>query len=201
MTGTVTQEIDRKAGRYRVTMNGKGIGISTGTEATGLIQDGRFKPLESRSFHVIRGRSNTSVTTYDYARQRAELHAVAYTLLLSRRRQIDDAIALPQDRPVDDLVSAALNFAAGTLDREADGTYYTSVMRRKRAENEGTDDVAPDGYRAELVPLRFRPAQAEAITSCRMALSRTVAACRGPLLSRRPATAKPTSKTASSASK
>jgi hypothetical protein len=158
MTGTVTQEIDRKAGRYRVTMNGKGIGISTGTEATGLIQDGRFKPLESRSFHVIRGRSNTSVTTYDYARQRAELHAVAYTLLLSRRRQIDDAIALPQDRPVDDLVSAALNFAAGTLDREADGTYYTSVMRRKRAENEGTDDVAPDGYRAELVPLRFRPA-------------------------------------------
>jgi hypothetical protein len=158
MTGTVTQEIDRKTGRYRVTMDGKGIGISTGTEATGLIRDGRFKPLESRSFHVIRGRSNTSVTTYDYARQRAELHAVAYTLLLSRRRQIDDAIALPQDRPVDDLVSAALNFAAGTLDREADGTYYTSVMRRKRAENEGTDDVAPDGYRAELVPLRFRPA-------------------------------------------
>jgi hypothetical protein len=157
MTGTVTQEIDRKAGRYRVTMDGKGIGISTGTEATGLIRDGRFKPLESRSFHVIRGRSNTSVTTYDYARRRAELHAVVYTLLLSRRRQIDDAIALPQDRPVDDLVSAALNFAAGTLDREADGTYYTSVMRRKRAENEGTDDVAPDGYRAELVPLRFRP--------------------------------------------
>jgi len=157
MTGTVTQEIDRRAGRYRVTMDGKGIGISTGTEATGLIQDGRFKPLESRSFHVLRGRQNTSVTTYDYARHRAELHAVAYTLLLSRRRQIDDAIGLPEDRPVDDLVSAALNFAAGTLEREADGTYYTSVVRRKRSDDEGTDDVSPDGYRAELVPLRFRP--------------------------------------------
>src|SRR4026209_667720 len=85
MTGTVPQETARKVSRYRVTMNGKGVGISTGTEATGLIQDGRFKPLESRSFHVIRGRSNTSVTTYDYARQRAELHAAAYPLLLSRR--------------------------------------------------------------------------------------------------------------------
>jgi hypothetical protein len=157
MKGTVTQEIDRKTGRYRVTMDGTGIGISTGTEATGLIEGGRFRPLESRSFHVIRGRQNTSVTTYDYARHRAELHAVAYTLLLNRRRQIDDGIMLPPDRPVDDLVSAALNFAGGTLDREADGTYYTSVVRRKRADNEGTDDVSPEGYRAELVPLRFRP--------------------------------------------
>ena len=157
LTGTVTQEIDRKAGRYRVTMDGKGTAISTRTEATGLIQEGRFKPLESRSLHVFRGRQNTSVTTYDYGRQRAELHAVAHTLLLGRRRQIDDAIALPQERPVDDLVSAALNFAANTLDHDTDGTYHTWILRRARAENEGPDDVSPDGYRAELVPLRFRP--------------------------------------------
>jgi hypothetical protein len=157
LTGTVTQEIDRGAGRYRVTMEGRGTAISTRTEATGRIQDGRFKPLESRSLHLFRGRQNTSATTYDYGRQRAELHAVAYTLLLGRRRQIDDAIALPPDRPVDDLISAAMNFAANTLDRDADGTYYTWVVRRARAENEGPDDVSPDGYRAELVPLRFRP--------------------------------------------
>jgi hypothetical protein len=31
------------------------------------------------------------------------------------------------------------------------------VVRRARSENEGPDDVSPDGYRAELVPLRFRP--------------------------------------------
>ena len=158
LTGTVTQEIDRRAGRYRVTMDGSGTAITTRTEATGLIRDGRFKPLESRSLHVFRGRHNTAVTSYDYGRQRAELHAVAHTLLLGRRRQIDDAIALPPDRPVDDLVSAALNFAARTLDHEADGTYYTWVLRRARAENEGPDEVAPDGYRVELVPLRFRPA-------------------------------------------
>ena len=157
LTGTVTQEVDRRAGRYRVTMEGKGTAISTRTEATGLVTDGRFKPLESRSVHMFRGRENTSVIIYDYDRQRAEFHAVAHTLLLGRRRQIDDTIALPQGRQVDDLISAELNFAADTLDREADGTYHTWVIRRARAENEGPDDVSPDGYRAELVPLRFRP--------------------------------------------
>jgi hypothetical protein len=30
------------------------------------------------------------------------------------------------------------------------------VVRRAKAENEGPDDVSPSGYRAELVPLRFR---------------------------------------------
>jgi hypothetical protein len=33
-------------------------------------------------------------------------------------------------------------------------------MRRARVDNEGPDDVSPDGYRAELVPLRFRPTPA-----------------------------------------
>ncbi len=157
LSGTVVNEIDRRAGRYRVTMDGKGTAISTRTEATGLIQDGRFKPLESRSVHLFRGRQNTVATTYDYDRQRAEIHGVTHTLLLGRRRQVDDVLALPPGRHVDDLISSQLNFAAGTLDRDADGTYHTWVVRRARADNEGPDDVSPDGYRAELVPLRFRP--------------------------------------------
>jgi hypothetical protein len=157
LTGTVTQEVDRRAGRYRVTMQGEGAGISTKTEAIGVIQDGRFKPVESRSVHVFRGRRNTSALTYDYDQRRVELHGVSHTLLLGRRRQVDDVIALPAGRPVDDLISAELNFAANSLDRDADGTYHTWVVRRSRADNEGPDDVSPDGYRAELVPLRFRP--------------------------------------------
>ena len=157
LTGTVVQEIDRRAGRYRVTMEGKGTAISTKTEASGIIREGRFKPLETRSVHLFRGRQNTMATTYDYDRQRAELHAVTHTLLLGRRRQVDDTLALPPGRHVDDLISAELNFAANTLDREADGTYHTWVVRRARAENEGPDEVSADGYRAELVPLRFRP--------------------------------------------
>ena len=125
LTGTVAQEIDRRAGRYRVTMEGQGPGFSTRTEATGVIREGRFKPLESRSVHVFRGRQNTSTTTYDYDRQRVELHGVSHTLLLGRRRQVDDTMALPAGRQVDDLISAQLNFAGNSLDRDSDGTYHT----------------------------------------------------------------------------
>jgi hypothetical protein len=157
LSGNVVQEIDRGAGRYRVTMDGKGTAVSTRTEATGIICDGRFMPLETRSMHLFRGRHNTVATTYDYERQRVELHAVTHTLLLGRRRQVDDTVALPAGRHVDDLISAQLNFAANTLDRASDGTYSTWVLRRARPDNEGPDDVSPDGYRAELVPLRFRP--------------------------------------------
>ncbi|MEX2224698.1 MAG: hypothetical protein WEG40_23190 [Candidatus Rokuibacteriota bacterium] len=157
LTGTVVQEIDRRAGKYRVVMEGQGTAISTKTEATGLIRDGRFKPAETRAVHHFRGRQNTSVTTYDHARQQAEIHAVTHTLLLGRRRQIDDVVALPPGRHVDDLISTGLNFAGDTLEHDADGTYHTWVIRRARAENEAPDEVSPGGYRAELVPLRFRP--------------------------------------------
>jgi hypothetical protein len=157
VTGTVVQEIDRRAGKYRVTMEGQGTGLSTRTEASGVIRDGRFKPIETRAVHHFRNRQNTSTTTYDHTRQRAEIHAVTHTLLLGRRRQIDDILAIPPGRHVDDLISAGLNFADNTLEHEADGTYHTWVVRRARADNEGPDDVSPGGYRAELVPLRFRP--------------------------------------------
>src|SRR5712691_3612456 len=53
LTGTVVQEVDRRAGRYRVTMEGKGTATTTKTEATGVIRDGRFKPVESRSVHTF----------------------------------------------------------------------------------------------------------------------------------------------------
>ena len=157
LSGTAVQEIDRRAGKYRMTMEGQGIGISTRTEASGIIREGRFKPVETKAVHHFRNRQNTSTTSYDYTRQRAEIHAVTHTLLLGRRRQVDDVLAIPPGTHVDDLISAELNFADNKLDRDPDGTYYTWVVRRARADNEGPDDVSPDSYRAELVPLRFRP--------------------------------------------
>jgi len=157
LSGTAVLEIDRRAGKYRVVMEGKGTAISTRTEAIGIIRRGRFMPVETRAVHLLRGRENTATTTYDYERQRAEVHAVTHTLLLGRRRQIDDILVLPPGRPVDDLISTQLNFASRTLEHDADGTYHTWVVRRARAENEGPDDVSPSGYRAELAPLRFRP--------------------------------------------
>lgn len=157
LSGTVVQEIDRRGGKYKVTMEGQGPAITTRTEATGIIRDGRFKPLETRAVHHFRGRQSTSVTTYDYAAQRVELHAVSHTLLLGRRRQVDGILALPPGRHVDDLISAELNFADNTLEHDADGTYHTWVVRRARPKNEGPDDVLAGSYHPELVPLRFRP--------------------------------------------
>ena len=59
LSGTAVQEIDRRAGKYRVTMDGQGTGISTRTEATGIIRNGRFKPVETKASIHFRNRENT----------------------------------------------------------------------------------------------------------------------------------------------
>ena len=64
--GTIAEEIDAAAGRYRVTLTGAGTGVSTRTTGQGIIQDGRFKPAELESVHVVRGRENRTSLKYDY---------------------------------------------------------------------------------------------------------------------------------------
>ncbi len=140
LKGTVVKEVDRTAGRYRVTMIGEGNSISVHTEASGIIRQTRFMPVETHSHSTIRGRE----------------HSVMHTFFLGRRRQVDVTLKLPADRRVDDLLSAELNFAANVLEQEPDGTYRTFIVRRARPENEAPDDVSASGYRAELVPLRFQ---------------------------------------------
>src|SRR5260370_7540310 len=44
LTGNVVQEIDRRAGRSRVTMDGKGTAISTRTQAPAAHPQGPFHP-------------------------------------------------------------------------------------------------------------------------------------------------------------
>jgi hypothetical protein len=155
LSGTIVQEVDRAGGRYRVTVNGKGFGITAGTESVGVIRDGRFMPTETRGFHVVRGRENRVALNYDYEHGFVEYHSLTYTLLLGRRRQADDVVRLAPGQRVDDLISAELNFAADRLDREPDGAYRLTVVRRARPEDEGPDDVSPSGYHAELATVRF----------------------------------------------
>ena len=156
VTGTVTEEIDRASGRYRTVLTGEGSGVTAHTEASGVIREGRFVPVETHSRSTVRGREGTLNLLYDYDRGTVEYHSVGHTFFLGRRRQVDDTLKLPVGQRVDDLLSAELNLAANKLDQDADGTYRTLIVRRSRAENEGPDDVSPSGYRAELVPLRFR---------------------------------------------
>jgi hypothetical protein len=106
----------------------------------------------------VRGRESWVALSYDYDRRLVEYHVVSYTLLLGRRRQVDDLVRLAPGQHVDDLISAELNFAENTLDTDPDGTVRMTVVRRARPANEGPDDVSPGGYRAELATFRFRPA-------------------------------------------
>jgi hypothetical protein len=156
LRGTVIREIDAAAGRYRVSMTGEGDKISLNTLASGIIRHGRYLPVELHSSSTIRGRESKLELRYDHDRGTVEYHSVSHTFFLGRRRLVDDVLKLPTDRAVDDVISAELNFAANTLDREPDGTYRTYIVRRARPDNEGPDDVSPSGYRAELVPLRFQ---------------------------------------------
>ncbi|HKO89589.1 MAG TPA: hypothetical protein VJU61_00460 [Polyangiaceae bacterium] len=156
VTGTVVEEIDHAAGRYRVVLTGEGSSVTHRTESLGMIRNGRFLPTASWSTGTIRGRENRHSTRYDYERGTIEYHSLGHTLILGRVRQVNDVLKLPTGQPVDDLASATLNFAEGQLEADAEGYYRTVVVRRAKAENEGPDDVSPSGYRAELVPLRFR---------------------------------------------
>jgi hypothetical protein len=158
LAGTVTQEIDRAAGRYRVTINGKGPGVTAGSESTGIIRGGRLMPTETRTSHIIRGHENRLALNYDYDRGLVEYHALGYTFLLGRRRQVDDLVRLVPGQHVDDLISAELNFAANALDRDPDGAFRITVVRRARQADEGPDDVSPGGYHAELATVRFHAA-------------------------------------------
>jgi len=154
--GTIVSEIDQMAGRYRVSMDGKGDNITLHTEAKGVILQGRYTPVEVHTQNTIRERENRLDLVYDHDRGMVEYHSITHTFFLGRRRQVDDRLKLPTDRRVDDLLSAELNFAANALEQEPDGTYRTFIVRRARPENEGPDDVSASGYRAELVPLRFQ---------------------------------------------
>ena len=158
LAASVTVEIDRLAGRFQVAIRGTGPGATARTESTGIIREGRFMPIETRSLHTVRGRENRLVLSYDYERGLVSYHVVAHTFLRGRRWYVDDVIQLAPGQHVDDLISAALNFAVGALDVDSDGAFRITVVRRARSANEGLDDVSPTGYRAELTTVRFRAA-------------------------------------------
>ena len=153
--GTLTERIDRTAGRYTVTLTGEGSGATHRTESTGLRQNGRWAPLESHSMFDVKGRASRTDIVYDWTRRTIAYRARGETFFLRRLRVVDDVVAVPGGVHVDDTVSAAMNFADGSWAAEADGTLATHVVRRKRPDDEGPDDVR-SAYRAELVPLILR---------------------------------------------
>lgn len=159
VTGSVVEEIDHGVGRYRVVLMGEGTGITYRSESIGMIRSGRFLPMAAWGSGTVRGREHRSSTKYDHEHGTIEVHWFGHTLILGRVRQVDDVLKMPAGQSIDDLASAILNFAAGQLEADAQGYHRTVVVRRAKADNEGPDEVSASGYRAELVPLRFRAAR------------------------------------------
>lgn len=155
LRGDVQESVDRVAGRYDVRVDGRGDGIASRIESTGEWRERRWRPLRSASWFQVLGRESRVQVTYDYARRLVEYHARGETFLMRRLRIVDDVVALPVGASIDDAVSASLNFRDGHWVPGADGQLHTLVVRRRRSENEGPDDVAQT-YRAEIVPLDLK---------------------------------------------
>ena len=56
---------------------------------------------------------------------------------------------------LDDAISSLLNHADGLWPPDADGLHRTHIVRRRRKESEGPDDVDPNA-RAELAPFELK---------------------------------------------
>ena len=151
LKGTLDEVVDRVAGRYDVTISGEGGRIANRIDCHGVLRDGRWAPVRSSSWFQVVGRESRTSLAYDHAARTAEYHFRGETFLLRRVRVADDVLSLPA-APVDDAVSAILNYADGRWAPEPDGSFRTRVIRRRRPANEGPDDVDKH-YRAELVPL------------------------------------------------
>jgi hypothetical protein len=154
LKGRIEERIDRASGEYRVVAAGAGSGIANRFDSTGVLRNGRWTPVQSRSWFDIRGRQSRTEIAYDWQGRKIEYHAHGETFFLRRLRIVDDVLPIADGTHVDDVMSATLNYADGLWRVDPDGTRRTLVVRRRRDENEGPDDVA-GSYRAELVPFEL----------------------------------------------
>ena len=151
LKGTIEERIDRAVGNYHVVISGAGTSIANRVESWGTRRGARWAPTRSISSFTVRERVSRTEIDYDYVRRSISFRARAETFFLRRLRTVDDVVSIPADTHVDDVVSATLNYADG-LWLHRDGILRTFVVRRRRAADEGPDDIAPS-YRAELAAL------------------------------------------------
>ncbi len=160
LDGALDERVDRAGGRYEVVAEGQGSGIRNRLESRGVMRGGRWSPVHSSSLVDVNGRVSRTEIHYDYDALRVAYHFRGETFFLRRLRVVDDVLPLPEAVHVDDAISAIFNYADDRWPAQADGSFETQVVRRKRQEQEGPDDVANE-YRAEMVPFVLRLDAAE----------------------------------------
>jgi len=158
MTGNIDEQVDRAAGRYTVTMVGQGAGVANRIESNGVLRGGRWAPVRGTASFDVRGRQSRSDIAYDYDRRRVEYHFRGETFFRRRLRVVDDVVPIPDGVHLDDVVSATLNYEDKRWPAAADGSLHTHIVRRKRRDDEGPDDVS-SSYQAELAPFTLRVSQ------------------------------------------
>lgn len=156
LDGIISEQLDRTSGRYEVTIVGQGAGLANRISSTGVLRAGRWTPLRGASWFVVAGRESRTEITYDHAARSVEYHARGETFFLRRLRIVDDLLAVPEGMHVDDVVSAMLNYADGRWPARPGGAFESHVVRRRRGDREGVDDVETT-YRAELVRFVLTP--------------------------------------------
>jgi hypothetical protein len=154
LDGAYDERVDAAAGRYEITAAGKGSSIANRIESAGVLRDGRWTPVRGSTWFEIHERVSQTTLAYDHEQRRVEYHARGETFFLRRLRVVDDVVTLPEGLHVDDAMSALLNYREGRWTPDAEGRLRTHVVRRRRAEDEGPDDVAR-AYRGEVVPLEL----------------------------------------------
>jgi hypothetical protein len=154
LDGAFEERIDRAAGRYEIRGTGQGSGIANRIESRGVLRNGRWTPVQGVSWFEIHDRVSQTQLTYDHDRRRVDYHAYGETFFMRRLRVVDDVVSIPDGVHVDDALSAALNYREGRWTPDADGRLRTYIVRRRRSEDEGPDDVAR-AYRGEIVPLEL----------------------------------------------
>lgn len=155
LQGNIEESVDRATGEYRIVAKGTGPGIANRVDSRGILRDGRWTPVRSQSWFDVRGRQSRTEIAYHWAERQIEYHARGETFFLRRVRVVDDVVPVSDGVHIDDVMSATLNYADGRWPLQAGGGYRTLVVRRRRADNEGPDDVA-SSYRAEVVPLELK---------------------------------------------
>lgn len=153
--GRIEETIDPGTREYRVEATGTGAGIANRLESTGMLRNGRWTPVQSQSWFDIRGRQSRTEIVYHWGKRQIEYHARGETFFLRRVRVVDDVVPVPDGVHVDDVMSATLNYASGRWPAHAGNVHKTLVVRRRRADSEGPDDIA-SSYRAEIVPLELK---------------------------------------------
>lgn len=152
LEGTVDETVDRVAGRYGVLAVGYSRHMSNRIESEGTYRAGRWAPRRSEVWVQVAGREARTVVSYDYDRARIHYVYRGETFFLRRVRLADDVVEIPEGLHLDDGLTATLNYADAQWLPDPDGVYRTHVVRRRRPDNEGPDDVQ-QAYQAEIVPV------------------------------------------------